>query len=162
MRSCLLGVNPSDQTAHRVKNVGDLSKRRPKEKSDERKSSQQRIEDDHRAPEGLVEKNARLRFAVSTIWLEVGFHAGETSTISVERRHFCLHRLLKPHQQKQRLPNWSAFVDNWHWRMCCSKKRWASSRKNRRHAVIEQACQEKQPLSIRHLCKLGPRQSSLV
>src|SRR5207244_9153189 len=116
------GVTPSNQTADRVKNVGDLSKRIPKEKSDERKSSQQRIKDDHRAPEGLVEKSARLRFAVSIIWLEVGFHAGETSTISVEKRPFCLHRLLKPHQQKPRLPNWSAFVDNWHGRMRGSKK----------------------------------------
>ncbi len=31
-----------------------------------------------------------------------------------------------------------------------------------RYAVIEQACQEKLPISIRHLCELGPRQSSLV
>ena len=114
-----VGVNPSDRTAHPVKNVVSLSKRIPKEKSDERKSSQPRIEDDNRASEGLVEKSVRLRFAASIIWLEVGFHAGEMNMISVEKRPFCLHRLLKPHQQKQRLPNWSAFVDNWHWRMRC-------------------------------------------
>jgi HTH-like domain len=40
------------------------------------------------------------------------------------------------------------------------KKRWASSRKDRRHAVREDACQEKLPISIRHLCELGPRQSA--
>jgi len=42
----VFGMNPRDQTAHRVKNMVYLSKRIPKEKSDERKSSQPRIEDD--------------------------------------------------------------------------------------------------------------------
>src|SRR6266849_7553861 len=46
------GVTPRDQTAHQIKNVVDLSKRIPKEKSDERKSSQQRIEDDSSASAG--------------------------------------------------------------------------------------------------------------
>jgi len=40
------GVNPNDQTAHQVKNVVYLKKSMPKEKTDERKSSQQRIEAD--------------------------------------------------------------------------------------------------------------------
>ena len=39
-----LGVNPSDQTAHQVNNVVDWYRRIPKEKSDERKGSQQRIQ----------------------------------------------------------------------------------------------------------------------
>jgi hypothetical protein len=48
------------------------------------------------------------------------------------------------------------------WSEIFCPKRWASSRKNRRHAVIEHACQEKLPIAIRRLCKLGPRQSRLV
>jgi hypothetical protein len=43
------GVHPSDQTAHQVKNVVYLKKRIPKEKTDERKSSQQRIQTHHGA-----------------------------------------------------------------------------------------------------------------
>ena len=38
------GVNPRDQTAHQVKSVVYEEKSMPKEKSDERKGSQQRIE----------------------------------------------------------------------------------------------------------------------
>ncbi len=51
-RRITFGVTPRDQTAHQIKNVVDLSKRIPKEKSDERKSSQQRIEDDSSASAG--------------------------------------------------------------------------------------------------------------
>ncbi len=45
---------------------------------------------------------------------------------------------------------------------CIAKKSVGQAPLQQRHAVIEQACQEEQPLSLRHLCKLGPRQSRLV